>query len=353
MDILAKINEEPQILLQGFVWLYLWTYWSIFCHEMGHFICAKIVKFNPYLVRVGGGIKILKINLNIAIFELGLFPIGGLTVCDRKLWDLCNLRTRYVWLAAAGPLANLLLLIILIFNYDKSGEPFLVLLMVFEARILLLNLIPDRNDGESLTSAIAFNYPRYVDSIFEEYKQMLLKYETDESKFPDKFLNGDIDKLQKFIKAQYELQNRNFSTASKLFVSILRTPKISDLEKASILNCLTYIVAMAGSKKYLKPAAIWSKKALKLAPHCKLIIIHRGAILVEIGEYEAGKQMLLPFTVPGSLPIEVGVCSCYLAKAEYFMGNKDTAINWLLKAKETGVVKEILERIEEDIDLLV
>lgn len=353
MNIVAKINEEPEIVLQGFALLYLWSYFSIFCHEMGHFICAKIIQFNPYLIRIGSGINILKINLNIAIFELRIFPDGGLTAYGRKPWDLCNLRTRYVWLAAAGPLANLLLLIILIFKYDISREPFLVLLIIFEAKILLLNLIPDQNDGEKIASAIAFNYARYVDSIFEECKQILLEYETDESKFPDKFLNGDIDKLQKFIKAQYELQTRNFPTASKLLLSILRTPKISDLEKALILNCLTYIVAIAGYKKYLKFAENWSKKAFKLAPNSKQIIINRGAILVEIGEYKTGKKMLLPFTVPGSKAIDIAICSCYLAKAEYFLGNQDTAINWLLKAKETGVAKEILERIAEDINCLV
>jgi membrane-associated protease RseP (regulator of RpoE activity) len=35
----------------------LWLYFSIFCYEMSHFITARKLGFNPYLVRIGVGGK--------------------------------------------------------------------------------------------------------------------------------------------------------------------------------------------------------------------------------------------------------------------------------------------------------
>ena len=61
----TAINIDPNILLQGFVLLYFWSYFSIFCHEMGHFICARRIGFNPYSVRIGSGVKLLRIKFDL------------------------------------------------------------------------------------------------------------------------------------------------------------------------------------------------------------------------------------------------------------------------------------------------
>jgi len=119
-----------------------------------------------------------------------------------------------------------------------------------------------------------------------------------------------------------------------------------------IFNLLTSIVTWFGYKKYLKAADVWSKKAMKLLDNQETKI-HRGAILVEMENYPEGKEMLLPFTAPDKKPKIVAFCSCYIAKAEYFLGDQDMGIKWLLKAKKIGVVNHLVERIGEDINYIV
>ena len=104
--------------------------------------------------------------------------------------------------------------------------------------------------------------------------------------------------------------------------------------------------------QYLKAADVWSRKAIKLVDNQETRI-NRGAILVEIGKYQAGKQMLLPFTNSDKKTKIVGFCSCYIAKAEYLMGDVDIGIKWLMKAKDIGVVNHLVERIGEDINLII
>jgi len=185
IDTLLKID----FYIETTTILYFWSYLSIFCHEMGHFIFCKLVGFYPYYLRVGTGFKILKVHLFNTLFELGIIPSGGLTAFSRNPWDISDLKNKYILISIGGPLANLLLLVLLIYRYEIDRNPILVILMVFEVKVLLNNLTSMGSDGDSLTSAIALKYEEYLQSIFEAYKEFILLPNHQENELPEKFFN--------------------------------------------------------------------------------------------------------------------------------------------------------------------
>lgn len=69
------------------VWGYAWTYFSMFCHEMGHFTFAKLAGMSPYLVIIGKSQKLLKLQLFNAVFELRNLSYGRITHAYHLTFD--------------------------------------------------------------------------------------------------------------------------------------------------------------------------------------------------------------------------------------------------------------------------
>jgi predicted Zn-dependent protease len=112
---------------------------------------------------------------------------------------------------------------------------------------------------------------------------------------------------------------------------------------------------MNGYKEYLNEADKWSQEAIELASQSQTLKGTRGAILIELGRYDEGKQLLLPLTEPENEDLDIAVSSCYIAKAEYFLGNIDRVNAWLVKAKkiDNTSANSVLKRIQEEINYYV
>jgi membrane-associated protease RseP (regulator of RpoE activity) len=77
------IHKEPKFLMiiALILSIFFWPHVSIFCHELGHFVCAKLVGMSPRLMKVGSGFGISSNRFFGARIELGIlpFPIEGET----------------------------------------------------------------------------------------------------------------------------------------------------------------------------------------------------------------------------------------------------------------------------------
>jgi tetratricopeptide (TPR) repeat protein len=177
-----------------------------------------------------------------------------------------------------------------------------------------------------------------------------LRYEDKEAKLPKTFLNNDVKLLLIFSVAQNKLAQGYLEESVQLLLKVLDFEKISQLDRVLILDHLACIVAIDGYKKYLNDADRWSQEALRLASYSKTLKGTRGAILIELGRYDEGKKLLLSLTEPGNDDIDIAVSSCYIAKAEYFIGNIESVNDWFVKANEIGVANSILKRIQQEIN---
>ncbi|HAG85480.1 MAG TPA: hypothetical protein DCL61_31125 [Cyanobacteria bacterium UBA12227] len=341
--------------------IYVWTYFSTFCHEMGHFIFAKLAGMSPYLVKIGVGYKPLQLQLFKATFEFRILPCGGTTHAYSSTLD--GFKVKFICFAIGGIFANFMLLAFLINLLRIKSGVIIWILIIIELILLLFDLIPYevrvsykeniQNDGKLIVSALAINYKKLFEELLKEYNKQMCRYKNDKETLPKTFLNNDVRTLKKFIEAQLILYQYNaFDEAVELFLEILNSPNISNLEKAFILDNLACIVVMNGYKKYLVDADKWSQEALSLASYSKTLKGTRGAILIELGRYDEGKQLLLPLTEAGNEPIDIALSSCYIAKAEYFIGNLENVNPWLAKAKKIGGadVNKVLKRIQQEIN---
>ncbi|ABA19778.1 hypothetical protein Ava_0152 [Trichormus variabilis ATCC 29413] len=200
------------------------------------------------------------------------------------------------------------------------------------------------NDGKGFIDALTKTEQQFIQTILG-----LDRYINKEHLSGDLF-NNDLEILQVLYKAHGEFNKHNFSQVIDLLEPILDYPDILTRDKLYIIDTLASIIINHGEKQYLDKANKWSEQAMELASDIKTIQGTRGAILVELGRYSEGKEILLPLTEVGNEAIDIAVSCCYIAKADYYLGNDDQVKDWLNKAEKIGNVHLILQRVKQEIN---
>lgn len=354
------------ILILALVSIYMWSYFSILCHEMGHFMAAKMVGFKPFLVKVGTGKKILDLKILNSVIEFNTIPSGGITYISNLSLD--KIKSKLIFMYLAGPMINCLLLglIISIYNYrilnarfieDLYTLKFIKPFAFFEFFVIVANLLPFEStsygkkhstDGKQILDTLTKTNEQFI-----QEKLGLARYTINKNDSAIHFFNNDLKTLQILYEAQVQFETRNFDQTIKLLEPILITDKLIVRDKLYILDILVSIVIDHEQMKYLEKADRWSAQALDLAGDIKTIQGTRGAILIELGRYSEGKQMLLPLTEPGNDIIDIAYSCCYIAKADYFLGNENQVKDWLIKAKQIGAAPRVLLRIQKEINYFI
>src|SRR5215475_1508004 len=104
--------EKFLIVTVPLLGLFVWLYFSIFCHELGHFVCAKLVGMSPYLMKVGWGFRIFRKRFFGAQIEFRFLPFGGETHASFSTnWSTFkDLKLKLIIYSIGGCLANSVLL---------------------------------------------------------------------------------------------------------------------------------------------------------------------------------------------------------------------------------------------------
>src|SRR5262245_30226031 len=343
-DIAAAIAQPFPILMVPALILYVWLYFSTFCHELGHFVCAKLVGMSPQLMKVGKGFRILRKSFFGAQLELFILPAGGMTYAyypDTRWPTFEYLKLKLIVYGIGGCLANSVLLICLILVFVYTDLLALRYLICIEVMMIIIALVPIDgrlygmkfpSDGKRILFILTQDYQRLF---FADHQKALARIAGDQAE-PKPLFNNDKKTLELFVKAETELAYRHFDEAIALWNQLLNAENASGIERAYLLEMLASIVINHGQKQYLTQADGWTQEAMKLAGFSKTIQGTRGAILVELGKYEEGKQMLFPLTAPDNDPIDITISGYYLAKADHRLGNSEQALVWLKQAEKVG-----------------
>jgi hypothetical protein len=331
------------LILSLLVWLYI----SIFCHELGHFGCAKLIGMSPRLMKVGRGFVIFRKRFFGAQLKLGIPPFGGLTYADDPDtgWSTFkDLKPKLIIYLIGGCLANSVLLVFSISMLAYSGFGLFLYFICIDVVVIITNLAPidvyvygmkSPTDGKHIFLILTHHNQRYHEELFVHYRKEVSRIAGDRADLQIVFKNN-LRILQLLEKAKTELAYRHFDETIIILNRVLNNENIADSERAYILDTLASIVINHRQKQYLTQADGWSQEALRLAGYSKTIQGTRGAILIELGKYEEGKQMLFPLTEPDNDPIDIAISSYYLANAEHRLGNGEQAWRWLKQAEEAG-----------------
>lgn len=349
-----------------FLFIFIWFHFSIFCHEMGHFMAAIIVGFNPHFVKIGSGNKILELMFLESRIEFCLIPSGGITYTSNL--SLENMRAKLIFMYFAGPMMNCLLLVLIII-FDKYINLFfninhmdlytncISFSSIHETFLFIGNLLPFESniygrshptDGKQVLDALTKTNEQFI-----QKKLGLARYSINEDDSSIDFFNNDLKTLQILYKAQAELHKCNFNQTIKLLEQILVNDNLIIRDKLYVLDILISVVIDHEQIQYLQKADIWSAQALALAGEIKTIQGTRGAILIELGRYSEGKEMLLPLTAVDNDAIDIAVSCCYIAKADHFLGNDNSVKDWLKKAAKTGTARHILLRTQQQVNCFI
>jgi hypothetical protein len=129
----------------NFVVLVLYVYTAlfivIFVHEMGHLVAAVLQNRQPEMVAVGVGRMLWKQQHGKLSFVVGLLPLSGFVLTpEHERWT----RREIFIFAAAGPLANVLLALLLMFlrNVVPSLKLDLGMLMLYSLLMAVTSLLP-------------------------------------------------------------------------------------------------------------------------------------------------------------------------------------------------------------------
>jgi tetratricopeptide (TPR) repeat protein len=343
-DVAATLAPTSPVWIILLISLYAWPYFSTFCHELGHFVCAKLVGLSPQLMRVGSGFSIFRKNFFGAKLELCMLPYGGLTYAyypDTNWSKFEDLKPQMIIYIIGGCIANSILLACSIMLLIYTGFPLCLYFVWIEVLMMLNVIIPNDaslygmklpSDGKRIFFILTRNYQRFF---FADHQKEISRIAGDRGE-PQTLFKNDIRTLELFVKAETELNHRHFDKAISILNQLLNAENASDVEKAYILNLLASIAINHGQKQYLAQADGWSQEAMKFAGYSKTTQGTRGMILIELGRYEEGKQILLPLTGPGNDPYDIAISSYYLAKADHCLGNGEQAQRWLNQAKQVS-----------------
>jgi hypothetical protein len=343
-EVAAAVAPTFAILVALILSLCAWLYFSIFCHELGHFVCAKLVGMSPRLIRVGRGFNVIRASFFGAQLELCILPFGGLTHAYHPAtgWSKFeDLKLKLITYHIGGCLANSVLLTCSITLLIYTGFPLCLYFIWIEVVSIITAIVPNDvskygmkfpSDGKQIFFIITKNYQRLF---FTDHQKEISRIAGDRAE-PQALFKNDIKILELFVKAETELDHQRFDEAIALWNQLLNAENASDVERAYILDLLASIVINLGQKQYLTHADRWSREAMKLAGYSKTIQGTRGAILVELGKYEEGKRNLFPLTGPDNDPVDIAISSYYLAKADHHLGNSGQALVWLMQAEEVS-----------------
>jgi tetratricopeptide (TPR) repeat protein len=343
----------------------------IFVHELGHAFTAKALDFKVFYIKMGYGKRLAKFRLFDIPIELNRYPMMGITVAFPKTKEF--FKTRIWFYILGGPITHVIQILMcwLFLGNDSflnqiypiafvtSISP-LTALIYSNTYLFLISIIPMKinssigslkNDGLNLLS-IPFqktNETTDLETVAEEMKALemlreerfneaLLFYQDAIGKKPEKYLiNVNIGLI--------ELMKGNFERANLLFTETLETllnekadektvQEFNDANKNILYNNIAYVNALLPSEELLEIADEYSKIALNSSPNFVNYIGTRGAVLIRLGKYPTGINLLERAFKLHSEDSPRSANALFIAIGEAKMGNKEKSLEWLETARK-------------------
>ena len=127
--------------------LMLWGFPSIFFHELGHTIAAKLLGLRPTHLVVGEFNSIYSVRVCGIEVMFRLAPIGGVTLIDIPP---TNKLKAFIY-TIAGPVSNALLVFGAISLWPHTSlKAILAAIILIEVGVVIQNLIPRSTDYEGI-----------------------------------------------------------------------------------------------------------------------------------------------------------------------------------------------------------
>jgi tetratricopeptide (TPR) repeat protein len=333
------------VMLINIPLIYIFMALSVIPHEMGHIIVGRLVGYEVFRVIIGYGNVLFNCRLFGYDWELRPFPLGGVTVIATHSPQLYRLR-RFVMLLA-GPLVNLILILLLVGTLPSlhlQGVPLGVDIIIANGILLVLNLWPHRittaagvieNDGLALMITPFMKRNKIDEHLVaycfisanefsrqKQFEKTITLCEQGLQIFPDALLL----RIQLGVAL---LALNEHEKARDTFTSLLAREDTTSIQKAIILNNIAYTNILAGRTDLIEESDSYSYTSYKNAPWVPAIKGTRGAVLVETGRIDEGLQLLREAFDASPEPQSKALNAAHIALGEKLRGNTEESRKFL------------------------
>jgi Flp pilus assembly protein TadD len=325
---------------------------------LGHAIAGWLLDFRVSGISFGYGKQLFKFQLFGTIFSFHRIPTAGLTRSAPKStgWH----RTRYFIKVLAGPAANAIIALTIIFisPYHGGVPNTAQLFLIANLLVVISTLLPYRDpisrwdsDGKNmikafsmkpkkieqahvlrflLEAAIRWNHYRDIEGATEWCKKGLALY-------PDNLQLLDMTGLLCLDRGDY-------AKARELYTQLLQCDSRPSAWRFKLMNNIAYSDALMGDPSLLPEADAYSEEAYRNLPWADFAIGTRGTVLVEMGKYEDGINLLKESIAKCDDSRSRALNSCHLSVAYARLGDFNQADNYLKLGRQTDSRCSFLER---------
>jgi len=355
---LAIVHElmvmVPDLWSDPFLWLALGAAVGTAFHELGHMVAAVIVSIPVRLVVVGVGPVLWRCRFRETWFEFRLLPLAGFVAH----YPVVNSRWyRWAFFLLGGVLGNVALVCLLAgldaggFAPEPADDTFgpVVLVQLF---MIVGNLVPFRAKvGGARVPTDGLRLLRLLWRSQDDAAPFRAAYATRLRNYS----NGDLQFTMTSDSWRILYNMAGFDSATdensrRLFrEALLRVLKSGDLlreERLVVLDDLVTYGVVSSDPAVRCHLDEWSLQALALGPELPTLLGSRGAVLIELGRYEAGKALLEPLvaTYRGE-SFDSLMTQAFLARAEHALGNPEVARRLADAARSDANALEAAPRI--------
>ena len=316
--------------------IYCWLFLSVLFHELGHFLVARLLKLNPTHIKIGSGSSLPAFTIGSTTIEIQVVPLGGMVQCNTLLHMISTFQR--VLLYSAGPIANLIMLVLMIwlhehykeYNYPAIYQNISGVLIWLEAIFILFNLwpaksIPPYTDGRQIYLSLRYPGKKYQTKVLAP---LLLTNHAQGDQTLDatrEAFSGELDIFDALEKRQKAIDGKDFDKAANICEAALKTADLRAIERAYLVDLYASLVINHGQMKFRDRAEVLVDEVRKELPSNKTLMGTKGALLVEKGRYESASVFLSPLLAEGNTLIDQQISAAYLAKAAFELGEEDVA----------------------------
>ena len=353
-------------ILLNFLLLYAFLIVAAVPHELGHAFVARAVGFRVFKVVIGSGRTVLERTLFGSRFQVNSIPLGGHVLCLPR--DAKGYRAKTILLTLAGPLANLLVVGVLLamvrdwsleLDFAQGPRPLsvccianlIIFAWIFFPRVVNIDGRETPNDALIIWRTLRMKDPqiREVPTYWFYYEALQCLEATDYPSANDWFEKG----LAAFPGNVYLLQGqasglihlRRFNEAREIYLGLVGRSGLEQYYRAYFANGLAYADALLGGEERLREADQYSREALEaisFLPHFKGT---RGAVLVELGQFDEGILLLKEALAKNQDAASKALNAAHIAIAEQRRGNTAEAEKFAALARSLDSNCILLDRL--------
>jgi tetratricopeptide (TPR) repeat protein len=341
-------------------------------HELGHVLAGLLVRFRLFKLAIGYGPIILRFYIFKTLLEIRMIPLGGATFHGYP--SLAFIRTRIFLSVLAGPAANLavstIVIILLVSSSAANWTLYWYFHLLFSAFAVLnlfglFSLIPMRvrmpQLGRTPTDGLILaGIPGLSDEILTHYH---VNYFQEEGRYCSE--RGRHEEAKRWYEAGLALNPENlmlrfcfgnvqvplgqFALSREYLLPLLAREDLYPILRPHILDTIAWANLMRADPELLAETDQFSKEACEAFPWSSYFAGTRGAVLVELGQSEAGMDLLSRALKKNNDAYNKAVNACYLALGEAQLGNREAAQLYLETARRLDRTCPVLKRIAKEV----